>query len=192
MGWLGSSRQLSNRYTDRHAVRHQVLRQIAECSPRNWSRPGQESVKPVCHPFNSTTGGRVECGRHAHAGLHHDSSVVCRSSPASLAADSVTVYSPGARFEEGASRIASCAGLGVDHQPGRRLPLISTAASLRVPRNPPSRAAPESRPSHRCGLRTWFSIGSSAWRELRPRRPGFGRRPRVYCTAAARRWRWRG
>src|SRR5260370_40606370 len=90
--WFGSSRQLSKRYTEG-----------TPSATRYWAKlpnvgadvvaTGQELVKPDCQPFSSTTGGRVAPAGTLARGCTTTSKVVCRCSPVSPVADSVTVYS---------------------------------------------------------------------------------------------------
>src|SRR5580693_10448557 len=83
---------------------------------------GQELVKPTSHPFRSTTGGRVEPDGTACRGCTTMVKAACRSSPASLLADSVTVYSPGFARRDAASRIPSPALLGPATRPSACAP----------------------------------------------------------------------
>src|ERR1039458_7085675 len=58
MGWPGSSRQLSNRYTTGTPSATRYWARLPNVSDA-LAAMGQVLVKPVSHPFRSTTGGRV-------------------------------------------------------------------------------------------------------------------------------------
>src|SRR5580692_8393339 len=83
---------------------------------------GQELVKPISHPFKSTTGGRADPDGTACRGCTTMVTAACRSSPASLLADSVTLYSPGFARRDAASRIASPARFGPTTRPSAFAP----------------------------------------------------------------------
>src|ERR1035441_8659217 len=99
----GSTAQLSKRYTTGTPSDTKYEARLPNVVERVDKK--HVPVKPFIHPFTSTTGGRVEVGGTVTRGFTTTARVVCRSSPVSLVAESVTVYSPGFVRGDAASRI---------------------------------------------------------------------------------------
>src|SRR5271165_3428271 len=110
MVWLGSTTQLSKKYTTgtpseiRYSARFPKVSAAAEAL--------HAPVKPVSHPFSNTTGGRVALDGTVALGFTTIDSVVTRSSPASLVAESLAVYSPGPMRSDAANSTRSRARFG--------------------------------------------------------------------------------
>src|ERR1019366_1385365 len=101
----GSTAQLSKRYTTGTPSDTRYEARLPNVVERVEMGHALLRVKPFIHPFTSTTGGRVELGGTVTCGFTTTARVVCRSSPVSLVAESVTVYSPGFVRGGAASRI---------------------------------------------------------------------------------------
>src|ERR1017187_4540755 len=94
MDWPAPSRQLSNKYTTGTPSVTRYWARLPNVSDALAAR-GHVPVKPVSHPFKSTTGGRVALDGTETSGCTSTAKVVCRCSPAALVAERLTVYLPG-------------------------------------------------------------------------------------------------
>src|ERR1039458_8109960 len=94
MVWLGSTTQLSKKYTTGTPSDTRYCARFPKVSDELLDTV-HVPVKPVSHPFSSTTGGRVAPDGTVCLGFTTIANVVTRSSPASLMAESLAVYSPG-------------------------------------------------------------------------------------------------
>src|ERR1017187_965336 len=94
MVWLGSTTQLSKKYTTGTPSDTRYWARFPKVSDELLDTV-HEPVKPVSHPFSSTTGGPAEPDGTFCMGLMTIANRVARSSPVSLVAESLAVYSPG-------------------------------------------------------------------------------------------------
>src|ERR1035441_7278446 len=94
MVWLGSTTQLSKKYTTGTPSDTRYCARFPKVSDELLDTV-HVPVKPVSHPFSSSTGGRVAPDGTVCLGFTTIANVVTRSSPASLVAESLPVYSPG-------------------------------------------------------------------------------------------------
>src|ERR1017187_3725082 len=116
IGWPGPSRQLSNKYTIGTPSETRYWARLPNVSDE-LAAMGHVLVKPVSHPFRSTTGARVALDGTEALGCTSTAKVVCLCSPIALVAESLTVYSPGFTRSDAPSRIWSPARFGAATSP---------------------------------------------------------------------------
>src|ERR1039458_350497 len=94
MVWLGSTTQLSKKYTTGTPSDTRYCARFPKASDELLDTV-HVPVKPVSPPFSSTTVGGLAPDGPVCLGFTTIANVVTRSSPASLVAESLAVYSPG-------------------------------------------------------------------------------------------------